>query len=74
MRDLKKMSLTALVSLLATETVVYTQMLAGNKKTDEFYQCKKLIEQLTEEIESRKITHTASSSSLRRSAIHLRNK
>ena len=74
MKDLKKMSHTALVNLLANETVLYTQMLAGNIKTDEFYQCKQLIERLTEEIESRKRTNSVPANSMIRSVISSRNK
>lgn len=54
MEEIKNMSNTALINLLAGKPVLYTQMLASNIKTDEFYNCKRLIEQLTAEIELRK--------------------
>ena len=54
MEEIKIMSNTALINLLASKTVSYTQMLAGNIKTEEFYNCKRTIEQLTAEIELRK--------------------
>lgn len=64
MEDLKIMSNTALINLLASKTVSYTQMLAGNIKTEEFYNCKRIIEQLTAEIELRKGANNLQRSSL----------
>lgn len=66
MEDLKSISNTALVNLLAQKTISYTQMLAGNIKTDEFYNCKQLIERLTTEIKRRKGTGSASADSITR--------
>ena len=69
MEDLKKMSLTVLVNLLAAKTVLYTQLLAGNIKTEEFYQCKHLIGQITAEIELRKRTRSLSTTSVSKAVI-----
>jgi hypothetical protein len=66
MEDLKNMSHTALVNLLAKKTVAYTQMLAGNIKTEEFYECKHLIGQLTAEIDLRKRTNSVPANSNRK--------
>jgi hypothetical protein len=54
MEDLRKMSYNALLTLLAQQTMIYTQLLTGNIKTSEFYACKELLEELTTEIEFRK--------------------
>ena len=54
MEEIKNMSHTALINLLAGKTALYTRMLASNSKTDAFYKCKRMIEQVTAEIEARK--------------------
>jgi hypothetical protein len=56
MKKYKDFSHSALMDLLVRHTALYTQMLAENIKTDEFYRCKRTIDQLTAEIESRNKT------------------
>jgi|GEM_PF-4939112 hypothetical protein len=43
-----------LLDMLAFYTTQYTQMLAVNNKSDDFYRFKRKIDQLTHELESRK--------------------
>ena len=64
MEEITNMSNTALFNLLASKTVSYTQMLAGNIKTNEFYKCKRLIERLTAEIELRNGSNNSPGNSL----------
>ena len=73
MEEMKIMSNTALINLLASKTVSYTQMLAGNIKTEEFYNCKRTIEQLTAEIELRKRGAAMKSNLLTSNSISYRN-
>jgi hypothetical protein len=44
---------TSLLDLLAKHTAEYTQMLADNDRSYEFYKCRRTVEKLTEELESR---------------------
>jgi hypothetical protein len=44
---------TSLLDMLVRYTAEYTQMLADNNKSYEFYKCRRLVEQLTEELELR---------------------
>lgn len=53
MRQFNELSHSALIDLLANQTAFYTQMLSDNIKTNEFYKCKRLLEQLTMEVELR---------------------
>ena len=73
MEEIKIMSNTALINLLANKTVSYTQMLAGNIKTEEFYNCKRAIEQLTAEIELRKGSNNLQRSLLTSTSVSYRN-
>jgi hypothetical protein len=50
MKQFNELNDSALIDLLATQTSFYTQMLSDNIKTDQFYKCKRMIEQLTREI------------------------
>ena len=56
MKKYKDFSHSALIDLLIRHTALYTQMMAENIRTDEFYRCKRTIDQLTAEIESRNKT------------------
>ena len=73
MEEIKNMSNTALFNLLSNKTVSYTQMLAANMKTDEFYKCKRIIEQLTAEIELRKGAHNAPGKPITSTSVSYRN-
>lgn len=53
MNQFTQMSHSSLLDLLAQYTTEYTQMLADNDKSNAFYKCKRLIEQLTSELELR---------------------
>ena len=53
MRQFNELSHSALIDLLAKQTALYTQMLSDNIKTNEFYKCKRLLEQLATEVEFR---------------------
>lgn len=55
MNQFRDISKPELLDMLAKQTPLYTQMLADNIKTKEFYKCKRLIEQLVSEIELRKM-------------------
>ena len=51
LRDLEEEEL---LDMLSENTSHYTRMLNGNDKSREFYECKRMIEKITEEISSRK--------------------
>ena len=53
MNQFSEMSQTSLLDLLARCTTDYTQMLSDNDKSNEFYKCKRLLEQVTTELEKR---------------------
>lgn len=53
MNQFSEMSHSRLLDLLAQHTTEYTQMLADNVKSNDFYKCKRVIEQLTTELELR---------------------
>lgn len=53
MNQYSHLSHTSLLDMLARYTAEYTQMLADNDKSYEFYKCMRLVEKLTEELESR---------------------
>jgi hypothetical protein len=51
LRDLEE---TELLDMLSEHTSHYTRMLNENDKSREFYECKRMIEKITEEISARK--------------------
>ncbi len=53
MNQFSEMSHASLLDLLARYTTDYTQMLSDNNKSNEFYKCKRLLEQVTTELEHR---------------------
>lgn len=73
MEEIKNMSHTALINLLAGKTALYTQMLASNIKTHEFYKCKRIIEQITAEIEARKQANNTPGNSATIASVSYRN-
>lgn len=56
MNQYSHISYSNLLDMLAKYTTQYTQMLADNNKTDDFYKCKRQIEQLTTELATRRRT------------------
>lgn len=57
MSSLQHINQADLLDMLAFYTTQYTQMLAVNDKSDDFYRFKRKIDQLTHELESRKPEH-----------------
>ena len=53
MNQFSHLSHTNLLDMLARHTAEYTQMLADNNKSDDFYKCSRIVEKLTEELEAR---------------------
>jgi hypothetical protein len=64
MKQYRDINHSALIDLLAKHTTLYTQMLSDNIKTNEFYKCKRTIEQLTAEIELRKRNASSENSTI----------
>ena len=54
MNQFNDMTYSSLLDKLASYTTLYTQMLIDNERSEEFYKCKRMIEQLAQEIERRK--------------------
>ena len=73
MEQFKNMSHSSLINMLAEYTIIYTQMLSSNIKTDEFYKCKQTIEQLTAEVKLRSKVNSGRNSTITNHA-HLNNK
>ena len=58
MKQYSDLNNSTLIDMLAKHTALYTQLLADNIKTDEFYKCKRLVELLTAEFELRRRTNS----------------
>ena len=56
MNDYSQINHSQLLDMLASDTTQYTQMLADNNKSEDFYKCKRRVEKLTAELESRRHT------------------
>lgn len=54
MEDLKKLDQYTLVDMLSKHTKEYMRMFKDGSMGDEYAKCKKMIEKITKEIESRK--------------------